>query len=44
VMLLAADVVGRVLFPPGEVPAGVLTALLGVPFLVALVRGKRVAA
>ena len=44
VMLLAADVVGRVIFPPGEVPAGVLTALLGVPFLVALVRRKRVAA
>lgn len=44
VMLLAADVVGRVLFPPSEVPAGVLTALLGVPFLVALVRRRRVAA
>lgn len=44
VMLLVADVLGRVLFPPGEVPAGVMTALLGVPFLVALVRRKAVPA
>lgn len=43
VVLLVADVVGRVVVPPGEVPAGVMTALIGVPFLVALVRGKRVA-
>ncbi|MGW7363663.1 FecCD family ABC transporter permease [Streptomyces sp. NPDC054841] len=44
VMLLASDVVGRVLFPPSEVPAGVMTALIGVPFLVALVRRKAVPA
>ncbi|MFF4220597.1 FecCD family ABC transporter permease [Streptomyces nondiastaticus] len=44
VVLLAADTAGRVFFPPGEVPAGVMTALIGVPFLVALVRRKRVAA
>lgn len=44
VMLLVADVIGRVLFPPGEVPAGVMTALLGAPFLVALVRRKAVPA
>lgn len=44
VMLLVSDVVGRVLFPPGEVPAGVMTALIGVPFLVALVRRKAVPA
>lgn len=44
VMLLVADVVGRIVFPPGEVPAGVTTALLGVPFLVALVRRKAVPA
>ncbi|MEV6422215.1 iron ABC transporter permease [Streptomyces sp. NPDC051662] len=44
VMLLVSDVVGRVVFPPGEVPAGVMTALLGVPFLVALVRRKAVPA
>ncbi|MFE7569374.1 FecCD family ABC transporter permease [Streptomyces sp. NPDC057539] len=44
VMLLVSDVVGRVVFPPGEVPAGVMTALIGVPFLVALVRRKAVPA
>ncbi|WP_069817299.1 FecCD family ABC transporter permease [Streptomyces sp. TP-A0874] len=43
VMLLLSDVVGRIVFPPSEVPAGVTTALLGVPFLVALVRRKAVA-
>ncbi|GAA2426566.1 iron ABC transporter permease [Streptomyces macrosporus] len=42
VVLLVADVVGRVVVPPGEVPAGVTTALIGVPFLIALVRGKAV--
>ncbi|MET9646592.1 FecCD family ABC transporter permease [Streptomyces syringium] len=44
VMLLVADVIGRVLFPPSEVPSGVMTALIGVPFLVTLVRRKAVAA
>ncbi|MDX3853830.1 iron ABC transporter permease [Streptomyces sp. AK02-01A] len=44
VMLLVSDVIGRILFPPSEVPAGVMTALLGVPFLVALVRRKAVPA
>ncbi|MFD4871310.1 FecCD family ABC transporter permease [Streptomyces sp. NPDC058412] len=44
VMLLVADVVGRVVVPPGEVPAGVMTALIGAPFLVVLVRRKAVAA
>ncbi|MFE1801021.1 MULTISPECIES: FecCD family ABC transporter permease [unclassified Streptomyces] len=43
-MLLVSDTVGRVLFPPGEVPAGVMTALIGVPFLVGLVRRKAVPA
>ncbi|MEV7087640.1 iron ABC transporter permease [Streptomyces sp. NPDC093085] len=44
VMLLVADVLGRIVFPPGEVPAGVTTALIGVPFLVTLVRRKAVPA
>jgi iron complex transport system permease protein len=43
-MLLGADVVGRVVARPGEVQAGVLTALLGAPFLVRLaVRTRAVA-
>ncbi|MEV5595773.1 iron ABC transporter permease [Streptomyces sp. NPDC052496] len=44
VVVLVSDTVGRVLFPPSEVPAGVLTALLGVPFLVVLVRRRGVPA
>ncbi|MEV0489018.1 FecCD family ABC transporter permease [Streptomyces atratus] len=44
VMLLVADVVGRIVFPPSEVPAGVMTALIGVPFLVTPVRRKAVPA
>ncbi|MBC3981631.1 iron ABC transporter permease [Streptomyces sp. AC536] len=44
VMLLVSDTVGRIVFPPSEVPAGVMTSLIGVPFLVALVRRKAVAA
>ncbi|MFD4995908.1 FecCD family ABC transporter permease [Streptomyces buecherae] len=44
VMLLVSDTLGRIVFPPSEVPAGVMTSLIGVPFLVALVRRKAVAA
>ncbi|WP_405912633.1 iron ABC transporter permease [Streptomyces sp. NBC_00963] len=44
VMLLVSDTIGRVVFPPSEVPAGVMTALIGVPFLVTLVRRKAVPA
>jgi iron complex transport system permease protein len=44
VMLLVSDVIGRIVFPPGEVPAGVMTALIGVPFLVTLVRRRAVPA
>ncbi|MEV0218034.1 iron ABC transporter permease [Streptomyces sp. NPDC050704] len=39
-LLLAADVAGRVIRAPAEVPAGVMTALVGVPVLVVLVRRK----
>ncbi|MFJ9583050.1 FecCD family ABC transporter permease [Streptomyces acidicola] len=41
-LLLAADVAGRVVRAPAEVPAGVMTALVGVPVLVVLVRRKKV--
>ncbi|MET7359364.1 iron ABC transporter permease [Streptomyces sp. NPDC005562] len=44
VMLLVSDTAGRIVFPPGEVPAGVMTALIGVPFLVTLARRRTVAA
>jgi iron complex transport system permease protein len=37
-LLLAADVAGRVVLLPGEVPAGIMTALVGAPVFVWLVR------
>lgn len=39
-MVLAADVIGRVIAPPGEIQAGVLTAIIGAPILIALVRRR----
>ncbi|MFF1299221.1 MULTISPECIES: FecCD family ABC transporter permease [unclassified Streptomyces] len=42
-LLLGADVAGRVVRAPAEVPAGVMTALVGVPVLVVLVRRRGVA-
>ncbi|MEW2494870.1 iron ABC transporter permease [Streptomyces nodosus] len=44
VMILGSDVLGRILFPPSEVPVAVMTALIGVPFLIALVRRRAVVA
>lgn len=37
IVLLAADVVGRVIAPPGEVQAGLVVAFVGAPVLVSLV-------
>ncbi|WP_377266978.1 FecCD family ABC transporter permease [Peterkaempfera sp. SMS 1(5)a] len=42
VMILGSDVLGRIVFPPSEVPVAVMTALIGVPFLIALVRRRAV--
>lgn len=43
-LLLAADVIGRVIALPGEVQAGIVVAFVGAPALIALVlRGRRVA-
>ncbi len=39
-LLLAADLVGRLAAPPGEVAVGVMTALLGAPVMVILVRRR----
>ncbi|MEV4756603.1 iron ABC transporter permease [Micromonospora sp. NPDC049559] len=41
-LLLVADIVGRLIAPPGEVQAGIVTALIGAPLLVVLVRRARV--
>ncbi|WP_416140818.1 FecCD family ABC transporter permease [Halomonas sp. HK25] len=43
-MVLAADVASRLLVAPSELPLGVLTALLGAPVLVAVVRARRLPA
>ncbi|MET7333874.1 iron ABC transporter permease [Nonomuraea sp. NPDC005650] len=40
-LLLFADVIGRVVAPPGELEVGVVLALLGAPFFVALVRRRK---
>jgi iron complex transport system permease protein len=42
-LLLVSDVIGRVVLLPGEVPAGIMTAIVGAPVFVWLVRrGKGV--
>ena len=43
ILLLAADILGRVVARPGEVQVGVVTAVLGAPFFVALVRRRKLA-
>jgi len=41
-LLVVSDVLGRVVARPAEVQVGIVTALVGAPFLVALVRRRRV--
>ncbi|MEV0713980.1 iron ABC transporter permease [Asanoa sp. NPDC050611] len=41
-LLLAADVIGRVVALPGEVSAGIVTALIGAPLLAVLVNRAKV--
>ncbi|MGQ0615966.1 MAG: FecCD family ABC transporter permease [Acidimicrobiia bacterium] len=43
ILLLGADVVGRVVARPGELQVGIVTALVGAPFFVALVRRRKLA-
>ena len=42
-LMLVADVIGRVIVRPGEMPAGVMMAVIGTPLFIALVRRKRIA-
>lgn len=44
ILLLSADIVGRVIAPPGEVQVGIVTAVIGAPFFIALVRRRKLAA
>lgn len=41
VLVLAADILGRLIARPGEVEVGILTAIVGAPVLIALVRRRR---
>ncbi|MGV6875857.1 FecCD family ABC transporter permease [Pseudochelatococcus sp. B33] len=41
VLLLGADVLGRIIAAPSEIAAGIIAALIGGPFLVAVVRRAR---
>ena len=43
IVLLLADVLGRVVLPPGEVQVGIIMALAGGPLFVAIVRSIRLA-
>lgn len=39
-LLLAADIIGRVVIRPGELPAGIVTAFVGAPVLIWLIRRR----
>ncbi len=41
IFLLVADSLGRGLFPPVEIPAGIITAVIGVPYFLYLLRRER---
>ncbi|MET8811173.1 iron chelate uptake ABC transporter family permease subunit [Streptomyces sp. NPDC004549] len=43
VLLLASDLLGRVVARPGEIQAGIVTAFAGAPVFIALVRRRRIA-
>ncbi|GAA4572452.1 FecCD family ABC transporter permease [Planotetraspora kaengkrachanensis] len=42
-MVLAADIIGRLVVRPSEIQAGILVAFIGAPFFIALVRRRRLA-
>jgi iron complex transport system permease protein len=41
VLVVAADTMGRIVLPPAEVQVGIMTAVIGVPFFLRLVRRGR---
>ncbi len=43
ILLLGADVLGRVLMRPSEIQVGIITAATGAPFLIWIARSRRVA-
>ncbi|PRX45515.1 iron complex transport system permease protein [Prauserella shujinwangii] len=43
ILLVGADILGRVVDPPGEVQVGIVTAVVGVPVFIALCRRRKLA-
>jgi iron-siderophore transport system permease protein len=43
ILLICADVIGRVVVRPSELEVGIVTALIGAPVFIALVRHRRIA-
>ena len=43
ILLLGADVLGRIVAQPGELQVGIVTAVIGAPFFIALVRRRKLA-
>ena len=43
ILLLGADIVGRMVARPGELQVGIVTAFIGAPFFIALVRRRKLA-
>jgi iron complex transport system permease protein len=42
-MLITADIIGRVVVRPGELQVGIILAIFGAPFFIALVRRRKLA-
>jgi len=40
ILLVVADLAARSVNPPGEIPVGIITALIGAPFLLILAKGR----
>jgi iron complex transport system permease protein len=43
ILLLGSDIIGRVVARPGELEVGIVTAMVGAPVFIALVRRRRIA-
>jgi iron complex transport system permease protein len=43
ILLLTADIIGRIVISPAELEVGVVTAVIGAPVFIALVRRRRIA-
>ena len=43
ILLVGADIIGRLVVRPAELSVGIVTAIIGAPVFIALVRRRRVA-